>query len=695
MIEHSHAYHLVELRRGAIFNSGTLAEAKAAWSMGLKAEHEGPAYHSAFFFPDEVKKHVAESLVKSEKKKPSLAGYRGMHWAPYMVIDIDNHKEGQPELAKDQADDVLRVLVERYEVDPQMVLFCFSGNKGYHLYVPTAYFAPEPCVDFGRRIRHMVQHGIWPHLNATIFPNPKEVDWQIYDTLRCFRAVNSRHEKGAQLWKVPLTLGLFHEKTFAEVRELATGPCRNFPFPDWREVKPSNAMKNAWEASANWREDDQKDFNSEDRKIFDFSALEGADAKNVPDRRLCAMKLGQCDTGHGNRNATALMLISDMRERGLSPDETMELMRKWLALQKGTAKNQDYLATQIRYVYDDGKAGWGCFHPLAMANCFKQCRLFPQADADRTAADEWKTIEMLWDAYVERTKQPVYYNLPFGSLCRTVRLRSKQSNVFIGETGSGKTAIALEILRHNSMNVDGFKEGDPSFRAALGKFSLEMPGEELAERDGQFLLQQDQTYVENLVRREIEARKLDKHDEMYERMIDESKKRMRNVYFYDGRAVDLKRLFQLMEVGKERHGINFFVIDFLDRIRSRGINAFERIAPVVIEMKDMVRDLDVQTLLLVQVARASSEKGLGLRSGRGSGQIEENADNVFVYDAMTQEQLTKIRAPNKPDCRYMRLLSPKVRGGNARGAAVLEFYGKTMTFRDFELSAEDEGAVLE
>jgi hypothetical protein len=680
--DHINAFNLVELRQGSIYDAGRLSEARAAWAMGLKCEHAGPAYHSGFFFGDEVKKHVAESIVMSEKRKPSLAGFRGKHWAPYFLLDIDNHEHAtKPELAKDQADDVLRVLVEHLGVDPTMLLMCFSGHKGYHVYVPTACFDPEPCEDFGRRVRHMIEHGIWPHLNATIFPDPKTgVDWSLYDTLKVYRAINSRHEKGDRRWKIPLTLGLFHDRTFAETRDLAHGPSRDFPFPDWRNAKPSAELTALWEASTQWKDDVRKDFG--ERKVFDFSAIAGADPKSVPDRRLCAMKLGQSDVGHGNRNAAALMLISDMRERGLSPDEAMELMRKWLSMQKGTAKNRDYLVTQIRYVYDGGHASWGCFHPLAVANCFKQCMLFPQASEERVFAGEWRESSDLWQGLLDRAKQPVYYKLPFGELERTVRLRSKQANTLIGETGTGKTALSLEILRHNSFIIDEMRKRNPEFKAALGMFSLEMPGEELMERDGQYVTGQDQTWVEKALHRQLVALANGSQDQYYLDMVAASVANMRNVYFYDGAAVDLDRVRDLMQVGKAKYGINFFVIDFLDRIRSKGMNQYERIAPIAIGMKSIVRELDVQSLMLVQVARAASEQGLGLRSGRGSGQIEENSDVVLVYEHLSPEEMNKLQMPNDPSVKYLSLRAPKVRGGDPRGTAILAFDGATMTFKD-------------
>lgn len=695
MADHIQEFHWVELREGSVYDSGKLADARKAWAMGQRAEHKGVAYHSAFFFTEDVRKHVEESAQKNDKKKPSLRGYRGKHWAPYMLFDIDNHDfRENPELGKAQADDVLRVLTERLGIDVENILITFSGNKGYHLYIPTSAFDPDPSEDFGRRLRHIVQHGIWPLLDSTIFPNVKEVDWQLYDAIRVYRAVNSKHEKGAKLWKVPLTLKIFHEKTFMEHRDLAFGPCRAFEFPDWKAAKQSTEMTALWAKSANWREDDRRDFNSGDRKVFDFSAIAGADPKNIPDRRLCAMKVAQIDVGHGNRNAGALMLISDFKSQGMTPDQALVLMRPWLALQKGTTKGDQYLADQIRYVYDGGHANWGCFHPLAVANCFKQCRLFPQADVSRASADEWKSMDVLWEALVERTKQPVLYEMPFGSLRKSVRLREKQSNLLIGVTGSGKTALSLAIMRHNSSRIEHMRSESPDLKAGIGMFSLEMPGEELAERDGQFVTGQDQGWVENLIRRQIAAEKGGARDPSFDDMVSVSVDNMRNVRFYDGSAVDINRMGDLMQAGKEKFGMNLFVIDFLDRIRSRGNSQYERIAPIVIQLKDIDRQLGVQSLLLVQVARSTGEKGgLGLHSGRGSGQIEENADNIFIYEALSVEKLQQLGLPRKDGCRYMNIFTPKVRGGDPSGAAVVEFYGARMDFVDLDISPDQRNIL--
>lgn len=707
MADHMKKYHVVEFCQGSMYSRGRTDDARQVWSMGQKALHTGPAFHSGFFFPDKIEEHILEQERIREKR--SLSGYRGEHWAPYMLMDVDPVKSADgtianPEIAKEMADDLLRVLTEHCGVDVKSVLICFSGNKGYHLYIPTKYFNPEPSEDFSRRIRHMVEFGIWPLLNQTLFPTTKEIDWSIYDTIKVYRAINSKHEKSG-LWKVPLTVTEFHKMTFAETRAFAmearpSNTSRRpgdepYLFPDWRQVGESEALRAMWLASTRWREDRRKAFSSTDRKLCDLTDIANVDPKNIPDRKLCAMKLSQIDVGHGNRNQATLMLISDLRDQGFTPEQAFEFMKPWLAMQKGTAKTEQYLADQVRYVYEQGFS-WGCFHPLAAAHCFKQCRLYPQAEEERKGAAEWVQMDVYWDRLIERTKTPVYYEIPFGELRRKIRLRSKQANLFIGQTGSGKTACALAILEHNSGVIGQMLQTQPDFKPRVAMVSLEMPGEELAERQAQRAVQQDQQHIENVLRRHIKAAQeglVDAYHDEVRKLVMES---MKHVFFYDGVGLNMRGLRELLKVGKEQHGINFVIIDFMDRIVSKGMTQYERLAPIAVEMKSLARDLDVQIWTLVQVARAESEKGsLGLRSARGSGQLEENSDTLITYEEVNKELREELGLPDpKAGQRYMRLRTPKVRGGAPDGVALLLFTGATMTFDDITPESDQDKSRL-
>lgn len=695
MTDHMKVFHVVELCSGSIYHRGETAEARAVWGMGIKAQHDGPAFHSGFFFPDEIGDHIA-AQEKSRGKK-SLAGYRGKHWSPYMLLDIDPTKDpdgkvANPEIAKGMADDVLRVLTEHLGVDVTMTLICFSGNKGYHIYVPTKYFDPEPGEDFSKRIRHMVEFGIWPKLNQTLFPTVKELDWSIYDTIKVYRAINSKHEKSG-LWKIPLSPSEFQKMTFAEVKAFAEEPrpangtprpgVDPYVFPDWRKVQPSAELRELWNLSTRWREDRRKAFASTDRKLCDLTEISNVDPKQIPDRRLCAMKLSQIDVGHGNRNQATLMLISDLRDQGFTPDQAFEFMKPWLVMQKGTAKTEQYLADQVRYVYEQGFS-WGCFSPLAATHCFKQCRWYPHAEEERKNAAEWVQMDVYWERYVERVKTPVYYTFPFGELHSKLRLRSKQANLFIGETASGKTAISMAFLQHLSNVIDNLRATVFDFRSRVAMVSLEMPGEELAERQAQRVLMQDQTFVENVVRRHLQAELDGTKDQFYEETVRDVLESMKNVYFYDGVGLNLRGLRELLKAGKEQHGIDFVIIDFMDRIVSKGMNQYERLAPIAVEMKSIARELDIQIWTLVQVSRSESDKGsLGLRSARGSGQLEENSDTLITYEQVSKQLREELGLPEpQPGEKYMRLRSPKVRGGAPDGVALLKFIGSTMTFED-------------
>ena len=718
----------VEYSFGSSKNRGQLYKARDIWMLSLKSGFEGPAFHSSFFFTDEIQAYVEEhkEVDKEGKEKKSLRGYRGVHWAPFFTLDVDSrretvetmwdakkkrwvtrpdpekdewrkaHEDDKPdtEFARKDAIEVLRVLHDDFGVDPAKVLICFTGNKGFHLKVPTSYFNPEPHELFAQRIRAIVEKCIWPGINQKVMPHPEAcIDWQIYNHLHVIRAINSVHEK-SNLFKIPMTYEELCSLDMESIRRLAEGPRAPWKKPRWDDLEVLPALRKAWEDSAAWVQEKKGGFVSEGRIHHRLDLIVAKQAE-APRRRLCTMKMLAEDAGSGNRNPVLLMLASDFRDMGMTPEQTFNLLRPWLALQKGTKHTEENLLTQVRYVFNPAFA-WGCSHPIAMANCFMECHLYPQAKEERSLGDQWQPIEVYLQRLYERMKRPRYYKFPYGRLQNDIRIWGKQVFLLVGETATGKTALAMDFMEANGRELNRKREANPDFIGGIGFFSLEMPGEEIAERAAQRVFQQDQRFIEDIFVNQMAAEAQGLVTQDMTNLRAALSTRYSNIMCFDETAPDIQGLHKLCAAAKKVNGTNLFVVDFADRMKARGVNAYERIAPIATGLKDIVKDLDITMVMLAQVGRSSAEKGVGLRSARGSGQWEENVDGMITMARGTKASLLELKldladeefAISKP-YRYVVVTAEKNRSGPEKSKSLQKFYGRTMSFETVDLPEYD------
>lgn len=174
-----------------IIDAGTALRAYAA--ADGRAEPWRESYLAAFQFDCELPDYL--------RRTGSTAGYNGPCWAPFLWLDIDA-PDGDPASAREAARRLAAVLTDALGIDGDDLLCFFSGAKGWHLGIPTAYWLPEPRADFHRIARHFAE-GLAAEAGATI-------DAGVYDRVRLFRAPNSRHPRTG-LHKLRLCIDeLFH-----------------------------------------------------------------------------------------------------------------------------------------------------------------------------------------------------------------------------------------------------------------------------------------------------------------------------------------------------------------------------------------------------------------------------------------------------------------------------------------------------
>lgn len=170
-----------------------------------RAHVDGESYLSVYTFDAGMVEHLTAHGTP--------AGFAGETHAEYVAFDIDREDEIPQALADTRI--LAGVLEETFEVPTAAIQVFFSGNKGFHVLVPTALWSPIPSANFSRVARIFAER-LAAEAKITI-------DSSIYSRVSMFRSPNSRHP-ATGLFKIPLTVAQLDRLDVDGVQELAQRP---------------------------------------------------------------------------------------------------------------------------------------------------------------------------------------------------------------------------------------------------------------------------------------------------------------------------------------------------------------------------------------------------------------------------------------------------------------------------------------
>jgi hypothetical protein len=170
-------------------------------------------YATYFRYTRELPDYANSNPIVAAKDRPSVKGFRGQAFAPFLPADFDCAHDLNR--AREDAIRAVTTLEARYDVPPSAVRLAFSGTKGFSLEIPGGLFAGfSPAVDLPPRFKRLADE---------LFADCPTLDTKIYESVRLWRVVNSRHGKSG-LYKVRLTLGELNDLSIEEIRCLAATP---------------------------------------------------------------------------------------------------------------------------------------------------------------------------------------------------------------------------------------------------------------------------------------------------------------------------------------------------------------------------------------------------------------------------------------------------------------------------------------
>jgi hypothetical protein len=275
-------------------------------------------FASIFRFSDEILLYLAENQVGG---RPSIAGYDGRIWAPFLPLDIDALAPADLGRALDLTRRILRLLRERWTLPQAAVHPYFSGGKGFHLLVDTRVFGRvAPARELHRvfsRLRLEVLRAL-PESERALF------DLSIGDKVRLLRLPNTRHRKSG-LYKVALdeaeVAGAGVERILALAR--SPRPLRRVGAAGLVPLEPVQAVPAAQALYARVQRAVRR---ARGPHPYRFAA-----PPTATEHALCAARRAMWDSpiAPGSRNNAAIRLASAFRLAGYGRADTQALLLAW------------------------------------------------------------------------------------------------------------------------------------------------------------------------------------------------------------------------------------------------------------------------------------------------------------------------------------------------------------------------------
>ena len=245
-------------------------------------------------------------------------------------------------------------------------------------------------------------------------------------------------------------------------------------------------------------------------------------------------------------------------------------------------------------------------------------------------------------------------------------LRPGTMTVIAAFTGVGKSSLALNVVQAVA------RKGEP-----CAYYSLEMGKVELVSRG----ISKEMNMPASAI---VNAKMSEGMQRQFNRVIERNKDLP--IYFDDRSTVSFERTIRSIRTMVKTKGIKLAVIDYL-QIYTQGSDETEKeTAYMARAAKNIAKEMGIAVIVISQLSRGGLHPSIKML--RGSGQIEESADNIVLIDrpeAYPDNKVTKYEGEFK-DCNIhntAKLILSKGRGVGT-GCCLVAFNGMHCEFSDIE-----------
>ena len=244
-------------------------------------------------------------------------------------------------------------------------------------------------------------------------------------------------------------------------------------------------------------------------------------------------------------------------------------------------------------------------------------------------------------------------------------LQPSDLNIIAGESSQGKTAFALNVA------LNAVKNGVP-----VVIYSLEMGSQQLAAR---------LACIESEALPSTTIQYMVLTNDQYGQLYSSAMKLVNYPMYFNFRSnYELSVLEQSVRRMVLIYGVKVVVIDYLQLIScGDGSDRCGELAMITRRLKNLAKDLDICVLLLSQLNRGEASNPVPtIKRLRGSGEIEEAADNVYmVYRAEVYGKQWPGGWSTYPTANRALIFRGKSRNGG-KGERLLEFIPEYTKFKN-------------
>lgn len=513
----------------------------------IPATERNMDWYSSIFLYEEEHKDLLE-------KKKSLAGTVGLK-TNRLIFDFDIKKKQNITdigIARTDANELLKRLKD-FGLSRENVQVCFSGNKGFSVEV-----------DLNQEITRDQFKNIVFNLAGDL----KTFDDKIHDYQRIFRIPLTAHQE-SKLYKIPLTDDQLVGDLEA-ITETAKNPIGTFTRSPALLTGELDSLKDTPHEVA-------EEVIPEDN----VAALDFSGCPRWLSREKYALLQGYIP--ETQRNHALMILASTMRNQGFDKEHTLNILKTVVQKREkllgipGCTDAQIHREVLTQVYGANWKGGtYGKDDPL-LVNIREKFGLRDVIN-DSTIIGNPDLFSSFYDYAVNIDKNTITTGLPIDD---QIRLTIGMSVALLGAPSSGKTSVALNMLKHTS---------NAGIKSLF--FSLDMHRSLIVQKQLQMCFGHDaDTIFKNV-----------KEQKMVGVYKDRLNKEFANVSYCCRSGLDIDGLRKEVEdKQRELNGeLKLVVVDYLECVKSQFADQTASTGMVADGLKDIANDLNVCVVVLVQ-----------------------------------------------------------------------------------------------
>ena len=269
-------------------------------------------------------------------KKGTVKGYNGNAWSDWLPIDIDSDDLEEAQMYLQH----LVANLDNYNIDSNACRFYFSGSKGFHVMIPSAYFQAEPSADIKERFKDV----------ALTLAEGIKIDTGIYDKTRLFRLPNTINDKSG-LHKVELYPFEAMSMEIKDIQHRALLPVERLEIE--KDIDASEELTKIYHEGR-------------ERKP------ESNGGNNKVKTKICMSKM-MTGVGEGQRDEVGIRVASHLTQSGLTPKMMFVALDEWNETNDPPLDDEE-----LSRIFRQGLEGYsyGCHDQFLKANCSPECLFY-------------------------------------------------------------------------------------------------------------------------------------------------------------------------------------------------------------------------------------------------------------------------------------------------------------------------------